>query len=144
MKTIDFLSAVKAKLNITSDYALAKALRVSKQTASKYASGQAIPGPAVGFRVAEILGEQPAAVVAIFERERAERDGKLEEVEEWKTWVKRLGGAAASILLAAGLGGIANADARLAQSQNSNSVYIVSTKKKKPGFFDGLMGLALA
>jgi predicted transcriptional regulator len=125
MKTADYLAAVKAQLKITSDYGLAKALKISKQAASKYASGERIPGPVVAFRVAEILGEQPAAVVAIFEQERAERVADEEEASEWREWVKRLGGAAASILLAAGFGGLPNGGADLPQSGNASSLYIV-------------------
>lgn len=125
MKTADYLAAVKAKRNITSDYALGKALKVSKQTAGKYARGEAIPGPVVAFRVAEILGDQPAAVIAVFESERAERDGRTEEVDELRHWLRKIGGAAASILLATGLGGFPNADATLAHAKNSADIYIV-------------------
>ncbi len=135
MNTAQYLAAVKAKRNITSDYALAKALKISKQAASGYANGKNIPGPVVAFRVAEILGEQPAAVVAQFEKERAERAGKPEESEEWTDWMGKL----ASILLVAAVGGIPNADARLAQPSKVTDVYIVSNKKKRR-WFDGLTG----
>lgn len=108
MKAINYLALVKAKLHITTDYALAKALKVSKQTAGKYSSGAVVPGPVVAFRVAEILGDQPAAVVADFEAERAERDGKGDDAEYLRRAIKRLGGTAAAwlatILVAGGLG----------------------------------------
>lgn len=109
-----YLSAVKAKLNITSDYALAKALNISRQLASKYARGQTIPGPVVAFRVAEILGEQPAAVIVTFETERAERDGRADEADELRGWMSRL----ASIVLAAGIGILSFGGADLAHSSD--------------------------
>lgn len=145
MKTADYLAAVKAKLNITSSYALGKALKVSKQVAGKYDSGEVIPGPVVAFRVAEILGEQPAAVVAQFELERAERAENDDDAAVMKGWLTKVAGGAMSILLAAGLGGFSNADARLASAPAMDTAHIVSKKKRR--WFDGLgagPGLALA
>ena len=123
MKATEYLAAVKAKKNITSDYKLSKALKISTQMASKYARGENIPGPVVAFRVAEILGEQPAAVIADFELERAERDQKEDEVEEWKGFAKKLGGLAATILVALGMGGNSNADARLSHLSTGETIY---------------------
>jgi hypothetical protein len=145
MKTADYLAAVKAKRNIVSDYKLAKALSISTQLASKYVKGQSVPGPVVAFRIAEILGDQPAAVVADLEAERAEKMGKEDELEEWRAWLQTArrarGFAGASILLAAGSGGISNANAGLAHAPTVDTAHIVSTrrKRKKAGWFDGLM-----
>lgn len=126
MKTAEYLAAVKAKRNITSDYKLSKVLGVTNSQMSKYQSGAVVPGPIVAFRIAEILGDQPAAVIADFELERAEKAEKADDAEEWKGFVKKLGGAAATILVAVGLGGFSNADARLAHSQSAENLYIVS------------------
>lgn len=115
MKTSEYLAAVKAKRNITSDYKLSKALGVTNSQMSKYQSGTVVPGPVVAFRIAEILGDQPAAVIADLELERAEKTGKADDAEEWKSFVKKLGGVAATILVAMGMGGTPNADARLSQ-----------------------------
>ena len=123
MKAVEYFAAVKAKRNITSDYKLSKVLGISTQLTSRYTNGQNIPGPIVAFRIAEILGEQPAAVIADFELERAERDQKEDEVEEWKGFAKRLGGLAATILVALGVGGFSNADARLATFADSSTTY---------------------
>lgn len=144
MKAVEYLAAVKAKRNITSDYKLSKALGISTQMASKYANGQNIPGPIVAFRIAEILGEQPAAVIADFELERAERDKKEDEADEWKGFVKKLGGAAASILLVMGLGGISNADARLVNQVNPETIYTSYRWKKKARWLDGLLPPSIA
>lgn len=144
--TIQFIAAIKATHGVTSDYAVSKLLRVSRQTVSQYQLGKRFFDVRTCFRAAELLNDQPAAVIAAVELERAEAMGaEPEEAEEWKGWVKKLGGAAASILLAAGLGGIPNGDTNLARSQSASNLYIVSNKgKKKARWFDGLMGLGFA
>lgn len=121
MKTAEYLAAVKAKRNITSDYKLSKALGVTNSQMSKYQNGTVVPGPIVAFRIAEILGDQPAAVIADFELERAEKAEKADDAEEWKGFVKKLGGAAATILVALGVSGNPNADNRLAQSSSTGT-----------------------
>lgn len=162
MKATEYLFAVKAKLNITSDYALGKALKVSKQTAGKYARGEAIPGPVVAFRVAEILGDQPAAIIAEFEAERAGRDGKPDEADELTeraTIARRLaalfafawvfgwsggdGGhgalAAASKMLTPEIANSPFATSTYLFAAMLTILYIVSNRrKKKAGPFDGL------
>lgn len=145
MKAVEYLTAVKAKLKITSDYALGKALKVSKQTAGKYARGEAIPGPVVAFRVAEILGDQPAAVIAEFEAERSERDGKPDEADEMKGWARKIAGGAASVLLALGIAHFPNADAQLATAADDSISYTsYRSKKKRRGPFDGLARRVMA
>lgn len=116
MKATEYLTAVKTKLNLSSDYKLAKALALPPSLVSKYMAGKNVPGPLVAFKVAEILGDQPAAVIADFELERAEKAEKADDSEEWKKVIRRIGGTAATILVALGIGGIPNADARLASS----------------------------
>jgi transcriptional regulator with XRE-family HTH domain len=127
MKATEYLAAVKAKLNLTSDYKLAKALNIPSSLIAKYQAGKNVPGPLVAFKVAEILGDQPAAVIADFELERAEKAEKADDAEEWKGFVKKLGGVAATILVAMGIGGIPNADARLAsQSIEQQSIHRIN------------------
>lgn len=143
MKSTEYLARVREKLNLKTDYQVAKALKVRPSLGYKYISGKVIPGPLVAFTVAEILGDQPAAVIADFEAERAERMGKEEDVEEWKGILQKI---AASILLALGLGHFPSADARLAHSAQVENLRIGSKPKRKRRArpFDGLMSLALA
>lgn len=122
MKTTEYLAAVKAKRNITSDYKLSKALGVSESLMSKYQKGTVVPGPLVAFKIAEILGDQPSAVIADLELERAEKAEKTDDAEEWKSFVKKLGGVAATILVAVGCGGFSNADAKLPSSAEGQLV----------------------
>ena len=134
MKTAEYLAAVKTKLNLSSDYKLAKALKVRQTLVSKWQHGKNVPGPVVAFRIAEILGDQPTAVLADFELERAEKTGDVEEVEEWRGIMQRLGGTAASILLALGLAGSPNADAGLrAPGAVEQSTHRIYQKKRRSG-----------
>jgi len=121
--TIEFIAAIKARHNVTSDYGVAKLLRVSRTSVSEWQKGKGAFGPLTCFRVAELLGEQPAAVIAVVELERAQKLANADDADEWRGWVKRLGGAAASVLLACGMGGIPNADAKLARSSTASTPY---------------------
>ncbi len=101
--SLEFLDAVKVKHGISSDYALAKALGVTRFTISGYRHGKAkAMNSATAIRVAELLEIDPLLVVAVAERERAQADA---ERELWDKLVKKLGGMAAAVLLGAGLAG---------------------------------------
>lgn len=128
MKTVEYLAAIKAKYSLTSDYKLSKLLKLPPNLVSKYQQGKNVPGPLTAFKIAELLGEQPAAVIADLETERAEKMGKEDDAHEWHEIVRRL---AASILLVVGVGGFPNADARLAQSGDSTGTHIVLRGKGK-------------
>lgn len=142
MKAVEYIAAVKAKLSIQSTYALGKALKVSKQAARKYESGENVPGPVVAFRIAEILGEQPVAVIAEFEEERAERDGKADEADYLRGVLRRIAGGAMSVLLAAGLGGFLSPDANLAQAETiggtTHRIRRPQRRSRRAGPWDGL------
>ena len=148
MKTVDYLAAVKAKLNITSDYKLAKALGIPSNLVAKYQAGKNVPGPLTCFKIAEILGDQPAAVIAELELERAEKMDKGDDATAWKSLIQKIGGGAMGVLLMLGGGGISNADAKLATDRgplNAETVYTSSRKKKKRGhWFAGLLPAQMA
>lgn len=71
MNTLEYLQAVKDRLGITSDYALAKALRVAQPTVTGYRSGRRIIDDEVALSVAEILKVHPFQVIAAANAERA-------------------------------------------------------------------------
>lgn len=152
MKTVEYLAAVKAKLEITSDYKLAKALGIPSNLVAKYQSGKNVPGPLTCFKIAEILGDQPAAVIAELELERAEKMAKNDDATAWKGLIQKIGGGAMSVLFMLGGGGISNADAKLATDRSQinavNGGYIVSRKQKKKvwrnRWFTGLLPLPMA
>lgn len=77
MKTsIEFISDLKIKSGISSDYALAKLLGVTKVTISHYQNGKTLIGDATAIRVAELLDLDPAFVVACIHAERAKHEGE--------------------------------------------------------------------
>lgn len=70
MTSLEYLDAVKKRLGITSDYALAAALGVTRSAVSKFQKG-AVFGDDVALTVAEILEVEPIAVIAAANAERA-------------------------------------------------------------------------
>ncbi len=74
MKTTEYLDAVKAKLALPSDYAIAKALGVSQQTVTQYRNGRTAMGIEVSIRVGEVLGIDSHKVYADGQVERAKND----------------------------------------------------------------------
>lgn len=101
MQTAAYLDALKRQMSIESDYALAKALGVTRYTVSGWRAGRHFPDALLCYRMAEALSIEPALVVADIERERAERAGKDAQASAWREWVEKLGGVAASLLLGA-------------------------------------------
>ena len=77
MQTNSYLDAVQAKLNISSDYALSKALGVSRQAVSHYRAGKGSLDDSVARRVAQILDMHPGTVVLDMHIERTkDTEGK--------------------------------------------------------------------
>ncbi|WP_027794549.1 helix-turn-helix domain-containing protein [Paraburkholderia acidipaludis] len=62
--TVEWLDAVKARLDLPSDYAAAKALNVTRGAVSKYRNQQSVFDEKTAIRVAEILGSDPLEVIA--------------------------------------------------------------------------------
>jgi transcriptional regulator with XRE-family HTH domain len=144
--TIGYIAAIKKAHGITSDYAVAKLLGVNRQSVSMYKSGKRQFDTRTCFRVAELLKDQPAAVIAHIEAERAEKAGREDEAADWRGVLKKIGGAAASILLAAGIGGFSNADATLARPAMDSTGYTSSKTKrrKKATPWSGLLSFSPA
>ncbi len=73
MKTADYLDALKARLSLSSDYALAKRLDTSTAAVSNYRRGKRTFDALMAYRVAELLDLDPMRVLADMEAERATR-----------------------------------------------------------------------
>jgi hypothetical protein len=71
MNTIEYMAAVKSRLQIQSDFALSKALGVTRQCVSRYMKGHSHFDEAVSRRVAEILDIHAGLVMLDMQRERA-------------------------------------------------------------------------
>jgi transcriptional regulator with XRE-family HTH domain len=71
MNTIEYLDAVRERLNLGSDYKLAKVLGVHQTTISNYRHGRSALADDVAVRVAELLQLDPARVLADMAAERS-------------------------------------------------------------------------
>jgi transcriptional regulator with XRE-family HTH domain len=96
----DFLDAVKARHAIISDYKLAKLMGVGQQTISNYRNGRSTLDDSMVLRVAGLLEEDPAVMLAAVHAERAKRP---EEKAAWRSIMERLGGVAACAILGVAL-----------------------------------------
>lgn len=71
MNTIEYLQAVKDRLQITSDYALAARLGITRSAISKLQQGKGIFGDDIALSIAQILDINPLIVIAQANAERA-------------------------------------------------------------------------
>ncbi|WP_321921049.1 helix-turn-helix domain-containing protein [Burkholderia sp. BCC1998] len=62
--TVQWLDAVKARLDLPSDYAAAKALGVTRSAVSAYRNGRSVFDEKTCIRAAELLGIDPLEVIA--------------------------------------------------------------------------------
>lgn len=111
--TVQYLDAVKRELGISSDYALAKHLELTKQAISQLQSGARGMSPTTAARVAVILGLDPLVVIA---------DAELERGSDGALW-KRLRDAAAAVLVAIGAALFPAPDA---QARLNNNLFAVA------------------
>ncbi|MFA6203052.1 MAG: helix-turn-helix transcriptional regulator [Gallionella sp.] len=71
MRTSELLKDCKIKLKITSDYALAKELKIPTQRIADYMKGSRTPSTYALVRIADCLGLDPLALIAEFEEQTA-------------------------------------------------------------------------
>jgi hypothetical protein len=101
MKTVDYLDAVKRRLSLESDYALAQHLDLTRQSISNLRGG-GVMSATTAAKVAAILGLDPMRVIA---------DAELERGSDVQLW-RRLRDAAATVLVAIGAGLVPLSDAQ--------------------------------
>ena len=116
MHTIKILDKSKEKLGLSSDYQLAKFLNVRGARIGDYRTGRRKPDDEMCFRLADILGEEPAAIIAIV---RLDEEQEPEKVEFWKSKAKKY--AASAGIIAALLAGTP------AQAQTHENAYYVKS-----------------
>ncbi|MDR5797469.1 MULTISPECIES: hypothetical protein [unclassified Caballeronia] len=97
--TVEYLDAVKERLGLPSDYAAAKALKVTRAAVSKYRLGNATFDDTTALRVAEILNIQAIEVIAAANVERA-RDTETRSLWE-NAWGKATGAIALNLIVGA-------------------------------------------
>lgn len=98
MNTLEYLDAVKQKLGITSDYALAARLGVTRSAVSNFQRGVGVFGDDVALTVAEILGVHPLTVIA---QANAERAKTPEQRARWSGVMEKFSLSFNSLLLGA-------------------------------------------
>lgn len=128
MKASVWIDRVKESLNLPSDYAAAAAIGISRATVSKYRNSIPTMDEETALKVAHALGINPIFVLA---DQQMERSKDAEAKTAWQDVLTKLGGMAACVLLASGLGGIPNADAKLSHEPNALSVYTSYQSRKR-------------
>ena len=129
MRTADLIDAAKARQGWPSDYRLGKVLGVTSQTVSQWRSGVSYPELLSIYRLAEFAGQEPAAVVASIEYERAQRNGRSDAAGAWEAMLSRLSTATAAAILGAVL--IGPSEARAARVQAAEPLKIMSTRLRR-------------
>lgn len=94
-KTIEYLREAKEKLNLESDYALAKKLGIERGAISQYQLNKRVMDDYTASKIAEILNIPAMMIIAAANAEREKDEGRK---EYWQDFYKRLGGYAASII----------------------------------------------
>ncbi|MDH4275041.1 MAG: hypothetical protein OEW08_08385 [Gammaproteobacteria bacterium] len=96
--TLEFISDLKAKTGLDSDYAISKELGVTRNAISLYRTGKAFMGDETAMKVAKILDIDPGYVVACVHAERE----KIPAVKAmWKHTAQALYGLAAVLAVVA-------------------------------------------
>lgn len=132
--TLDFVKRAQKKLGITSAYGIAKRLGVTQSSAHKWFHQGGSFDETTTLEVAEILGENPAYMMACIRAERAKNQEVRTIWENMAKLAKEAAGAAHSIVFAMllGLGLSAGNDAQASEKTGSaiscNSELIGCTK----------------
>lgn len=95
MKPAEYFEAVKARLNITSDYELAKTFGVGNGRIVQMRTGERPVPVDIAFKIAIALQQDPAQVVADLE---SQREKNASRQEFWRSFISHA--RAATVLLA--------------------------------------------
>jgi len=116
--TEQYLGEVKDRLELPSDYAIAKALGVTRAAVSRYRMGHSMPDDLVCARIAEILGIEPMEVIAATNYQRSKTD---EARTLWESIWGKAAGAIALNLIAFAVG-VSVAPSTKAMASGENTV----------------------
>lgn len=98
MNTTEYLQAVKTRLDITSDYALAARLGITRSAVSRLQQGGVSFSDDVALTIAEILNLNPLVVIASANAERAKTP---EQRARWSGVMEKFSLSFNSLLLGA-------------------------------------------
>lgn len=99
--TNQLLDRIKEKYGLKSDYALAKAIGMSRERISRYRNSSGELGDDAALKVAELLDLDPGYVLACMSHQRTKSDAARHAWERLADLVKRHGVAAGMAILAA-------------------------------------------
>lgn len=126
--TLEFLDALKARHSVQSDYALAKMLGVTHQSASAWRKGRVFFDDSTAIQVGKLLEIDPAYVVACVHAERAKKD---DEKAVWREIMEKFGGVAATVVIGIATATLAMPEAsegRLGFNDNIHYTYYIAHK----------------
>jgi len=116
--TVQYLDAVRERLDLPSDYATAKALGVTRAAVSKYRLGHSLPDDLVCAKIAEILGVETLEVIAAINYQRSKSDDAR---ALWESiWGKAAGAIALNLIVCAV--GVSVAPSTKAMASGENTV----------------------
>ena len=96
--TVELLDSISRRLGDASDYRIAKELGVDKATVSRWRVGKGTMSDGTALRVAELLGDNPAHVLAAI---HADRTDSPEARKVWRKLAASLGTTSAGLMGAA-------------------------------------------
>ena len=96
MKTNELLNAVKIKLQLRRDADLARTLETSTARIAQWRTGKSAPDEQACFQIADILGIDPAAVIATV---KAERETEPSKAAFWRKQTARYAAALAVLTM---------------------------------------------
>ena len=134
--TCEFLDAVKRRHNIQSDYALAKAIGVTRAAISSYRVGRSQMDIEVSRRVAELLDLDPEIVAVSVQAERAK---KPTERALWESVLEKLGGVAALLLLGIGTATAPSPSYAVSIDNNASEISIIRSRQRRRAYVQSAM-----
>lgn len=140
MTIIELIEKAKTRANLPSDYALAKALGISRVIVSTWRRGKAHPSTTEAAQLATLAGLEEMHVIAEIEMQTANTEKKR---EFWKSYINTKGLTATLGLIALGVTimvapepaqasalQLQNYDARF-HVQNADGIYIMRIQEKQ-------------
>lgn len=125
--TIEWLDAARAASEIQSDYALAKALGITRGALSSLRNGRTHLADTTAVRIAELAGVDPLAVIASAHIEREAKRPAVRQV--WEDLLRRVGSTA--LVAAVAIGGAAPSPAEAGAKPGSGSAVCIMSNRRR-------------
>ncbi len=129
MNTVNFLDALRLKLNASSDYKVHKFAGIPQQTVSQWRNGQ-VMSDEYAVKVADLLGMERAYVIACVNAERAKEGSETSGV--WRQIADAFKSHAAMLAFVATLGftGLPDTSHAAARGSDVPSMYIKLNRRR--------------